>query len=95
MDATAEAGIAKALDRIDDFLSVQGDCPSREAVDLLQASVGINEDTRAVLAQRIDAFGEHCHRGQVLFGVIVGLLAAQLQEASSSGPCQESGFRTD
>lgn len=78
MKATVESGIATAFDRIDDFLSVQGQQLSSEAVDLLQRSVGIEEETRAVIADRLELFDAEDGSGPVLLGVIVGLLAAQL-----------------
>jgi hypothetical protein len=74
-----EAGIAEAFDRIEDFIAVQGSEISIEAVNLLQASVGIDEEARATFRDRVEALDSKCRAGQVLLGVIVGLLAAQLE----------------
>jgi hypothetical protein len=79
MNAATQSALAEAFDRIEDFLAVQGRRPAREAVDLLQASVGIDEEVRATLAARLARLGEPCEVGQVLFGVIVGLLCEQLE----------------
>jgi hypothetical protein len=79
MDATAEAGIAEALDRIEDFIAVQGSQISVEAVNLLQESVGIDEETRAIFRDRVESLGPTYRPAPILLGVIVGLLAAQLE----------------
>jgi hypothetical protein len=74
--------LARALDRIADFEAVQSaqaDGITLEAVECLQEAVGIGEETRAVLTERV----YQCERrskltGAIFLGVIVGLLAAQL-----------------
>jgi hypothetical protein len=69
--------LTAAFDRIDDFVAVQtaagGITP--EAVELLQRAVGVEDDQRALIAERVDALG--ASGGAVLLGVIVGLLSAQ------------------
>jgi hypothetical protein len=79
VNAVTQSALAEAFDRIEDFLAVQGRRPAKKAVDLLQASVGIDEEVRATLAERLAGLGEPCEVGQVLFGVIVGLLCEQLE----------------
>ena len=70
-------GINGAFDRIDDFLSVQSRAPSVEAVTRLQEAVGIDDDERAAIRERLEAIGQREHAGGVLLGVILGLLAAE------------------
>jgi hypothetical protein len=53
VDATAEAGIAEAFDRIEDFVAVQGSEISVDAVNRLQESVGIDEEARATFRDRV------------------------------------------
>jgi hypothetical protein len=79
MDAAAEAGIAEAFDRIEDFVAVQGSEISVDAVNRLQESVGIDEEARATFRDRVEALDSRFRAAQVLLGVIVGLLAAQLE----------------
>lgn len=45
----------------------------------LQESVGVDDDTRAVFAQRLSAVQANAPAGAVLLGLFVGLSAAQLQ----------------
>ena len=70
-------GINGAFDRIDDFLSVQSRAPSVEAVTRLQEAVGIDDDERVAIRERLEAIGQRDHAGGVLLGVIVGLFAAE------------------
>ena len=65
-----------AFDRIDDFVAVQGPAISVDAVDLLQEAVGVDDDARAVIRERVAAIGE-ASAASVLLGVLVGLLAAE------------------
>jgi hypothetical protein len=69
--------LATAFDRLDDFVAVQRAAGgiTAEAVELLQCAVGIEDEQRAVIAQRVAALG--ANGGSVLLGVLVGLLAAQ------------------
>lgn len=72
-------GINGAFDRIDDFLSVQSSAPSVEAVTRLQEAVGLTDDERVAIRDRLEAIGQRDHAGGVLLGVIVGLFAAGLE----------------
>ena len=58
---------------------MQGSEISVEAVNRLQESVGIDDETRATFRDRVETLDSRFRAGQVLLGVIVGLLAAQLQ----------------
>jgi hypothetical protein len=74
--------LARAFDRIDDFEAVQsGRTPEQllDAVLLLQESVGIRDQSRSVLVERLAGTeGVPRARGHLLLGVIVGLMAAEL-----------------
>jgi hypothetical protein len=74
--------IGRAFDRIDDFKAVQAGVDADELLDAvirLQESVGIEDEARAVIGERLDArVGSTPAPGQVLLGVIIGLIAAQL-----------------
>jgi hypothetical protein len=50
--------------------------PSMEAVLNLQAAVGIDDDERVLIRERLDALGCGETAGAVLLGVLVGLFAA-------------------
>ena len=69
--------LSDAFDRLDDFVAVQsaGGGITAEAVELLQRAVGIEDDQRALIAQRVQALGANA--GSVLLGVLVGLLAGE------------------
>ena len=74
--------LAEAFDRMGDFIAVQ--CAATgvigmEAVILLQESVGIDEETRALFGERLGEISPGAHRGQVLFGLVLGLIAAQAE----------------
>jgi len=76
-------GIATAFDRLDDFLAVQGGSPSMDAVLNLQAAVGIDDDARRVIRERLEALADRpgarraANRpGEVLLGILLGLFAA-------------------
>ena len=69
-------GIASAFDRLEDFLAIQGAMPSMEAVLNLQAAVGIDDDERLLIRERVDALGCGETAGAVLLGILVGLFAA-------------------
>jgi hypothetical protein len=69
-------GIEAGFDRLSDFLAVQGAMPSMEAVLNLQAAVGIDDDERVLIRERLDALGCGETAGAVLLGVLVGLFAA-------------------
>ena len=69
--------LATAFDRIDDFLTVQRAAGgiTVEAVELLQRAVGVEDEERALIAQRVETLG--ASGGSVLLGIIIGLLAAE------------------
>jgi hypothetical protein len=69
----------EAFDRIDDFLAVQGPSLSMDAVLALNAAVGVDDDARAVIRERVARLVDAGHEtaaGSVLLGVLVGLFAA-------------------
>jgi hypothetical protein len=72
-------GLDEAFDRIDDFLAVQGSALNRDAVLALQASVGVDDESRAVIRERAAALADAGHGvagGSLLLGILVGLFAA-------------------
>jgi len=75
--------LADAFDRIEDFLAVQAASNREELLDAvirLQASVVIDDEDRALIGTRLDSIpGSSRAPGHVLLGLIVGLMAAQLQ----------------
>lgn len=79
--------LERAFARIGDFNSVQHGRPQAEleaAVELLQESVGIDDDARAVLHAQLDGIpGSGRAPGHVLLGLIVGLTAAELRRERS------------
>ncbi|HEX2104266.1 MAG TPA: hypothetical protein VHF51_11480 [Solirubrobacteraceae bacterium] len=71
--------LARAFDRLDAFLAVQGPHPGVDAVLALQLAVGIEADERAVIRERVAALTARSDRAAVapvLLGVLVGLFAA-------------------
>jgi hypothetical protein len=86
--------LERALNRIDDFRAIHEGRLSREdlgPVLRLQESVAIGDSARSLFRDRICEAPDHPakHPGEVLFGVLVGLLAAQLESERSptaSGP---------
>jgi hypothetical protein len=71
--------LVEAFDRIDDFLAVQGPALDRDAVLALQAAVGVDEESRAVIRARVEALTDSGHgvaTGSLLLGILVGLFAA-------------------
>jgi hypothetical protein len=86
--------LAEALDRIDDFHAVHRGRPAGEhlgSVVCLQESVGIHDDVRKVLRARLPLIpGVGAQTGQVLMGIVIGLMAAQLA-AESDGEVALSG----
>lgn len=68
-----------AFTRAADFMAVQrsgGDSVSLDAVARLQDSVGLSEAARVVFRERLTEINVDADRGQVFFGVILGLMAA-------------------
>ncbi len=86
--------LAEAFDRIDDFYAVHRSRPIGEmadSVDCFLESVDLDDDARAVLRERLPQLPEIGDRtGQVILGIVIGLMAAQLaaeagEEAALSG----------
>jgi hypothetical protein len=79
---TITDSLERAFDRIDDFQAVQAASSTEEldeAVLRLQAAVGIRDEARAALRERLDGIeGAARAPGHVLLGLIVGLIAAEL-----------------
>ena len=82
--------LARALDRIEDFEAVQSGASSeelRDAVVVLGESVGIGDEARALLGERLEHLEDledaPCARGHVLLGLIVGLTAAELESGNA------------
>jgi hypothetical protein len=73
--------LATAFDRIGDFRAVQSGAGTeelREAVALLQESVGIRDSERVLLRERLeDISGSDRAGGHVLLGLILGLMASE------------------
>jgi hypothetical protein len=72
--------LATAFDRLDDFLAVQRaqhGGVTLDAVLLLQEAVGLDDDARATIRERLPQLAEHGQAGSMLLGILVGLLAAQ------------------
>ena len=74
--------LAEAFDRMGDFIAVQ--CTAHgavglEAVILLQESVGIDEEARALFGERLGELSPGSQPGQVLFGLVLGLIAARAE----------------
>jgi hypothetical protein len=71
--------LARAFDRIDDFLAVQGPSPAVAAVLALQQAVGVDDAARGVIRDRVAALADSGHgaaAGSLLLGVLLGLFAA-------------------
>jgi hypothetical protein len=67
--------LARAFDRLDDFLAVQGPRPAPDAVLALQLAVGIDGAARAVIRDRVAALGGPGAEGAAA-PVLLGILAA-------------------
>ena len=65
-----------AFDRLDAFQAVQGDRMTVEAVNLLQEAVGIDDDARRLLLDRLPHLSQQANPGAVLLGLLLGLFAA-------------------
>jgi hypothetical protein len=74
--------LARAFDRIEDFEAVQSGRSGEDLLDavlLLQESVGIGDEARALLRDRLPVGAGTSHpAGHLLLGLIVGLTAAEL-----------------
>jgi hypothetical protein len=72
------AHLDAAFDRIDDFLAVQRPGPTLDAVLRLQEAVGMDDEARAIVRERVGALRDAGHgtaAGSVLLGILVGLFA--------------------
>ena len=81
--------LARAFDRIADFQAVQARASADElfeAVLRLQESVGIADEPRAMIVARLPAIaGSPRASGDVLLGLMVGLMAAELGAQGPAG----------
>lgn len=85
MSAVATS-LEQAFDRIDDFRAIHE--PSGvtiEAVLCLQEAVGIDEATRVLIRERLYAEKGATAGSATFLGLIIGLLAAQLQMDGDPG----------
>ena len=73
-------GLVQAFDRIDDFVTVQGPLSARDLgpVLCLWEAVGVSDDERAVLGERINELASAGQAGGLALGVLIGLFATQL-----------------
>lgn len=72
--------LATALERIEDFQSVQAGSTKDElqaAVLCLQEAAGVDEASRAALRQGLEKLGMMDKAGSIFLGLLVGLLTAQ------------------
>ena len=81
--------LARAFARIDDFESVQAGVGGQDLIDAvvrLQESVGIDDEARALIGERLRERGDASRRapGHVLLGIILGLIAAELHSETES-----------
>ena len=84
--------LEQAFDRVQDFEQVQADATQGEKLDAvlcLQEAVELGDRSRKIIRERLGDFERRRHTGQILYGIIIGLLAAQLdgegQEAAREG----------
>lgn len=80
--------LEQAIDRVQDFEEVQAGATQREKLDAvlcLQEAVELGDRSREIIRERLGNFERSRHTGQILYGIIIGLLAAQLD-----GECQEA-----
>jgi hypothetical protein len=79
MASSLQESLDQAFDRFADFIAVQAGRPSVEAINLVQEGLGIDDQARCVLAERLESdFKEDFEAAQVLLGLILGVSAAQL-----------------
>ena len=74
--------LSEAFDRLDVFIAVQSAQGGIdvEAVECLQAAVGIDLDARRLFKQRLERTSGNSQTGGVLLGMILGLLVAQCED---------------
>jgi hypothetical protein len=68
-----------AFDRVEDFCAVQHAQPadiSTDAARCLQEAVGLTDDDRRLILERLPDVGD-AYPGAVLLGLVLGLLATQ------------------
>lgn len=71
--------LEQALDRIEDFRAIhEPGGVSAEAVECLMEAVGIDEDGRVLVHERIFESEDMRDGASTFLGVIIGLLAAEL-----------------
>jgi len=77
--------LERAFDRAADFMAVQraDGGITVESVTLLQEAVGIAAPARGLFRERLSEVSPASMPGQVLFGVILGLLAAEFDAEDS------------
>jgi len=68
--------LSTAFDRLEDFMAIWADGIPADAVERLQESVGIDDETRGLFAERLARLQPDAHSGAVLLGMILGLSAA-------------------
>lgn len=85
MSSSTAASLEQAFDRIEDFRSIHEPVGvTMEAILCLLEAAGIDEPTRVLIRERL--YESDCSRDSsaTFLGLIIGLLAAQLQH--ESGP---------
>ena len=89
------ASLARAFKRLDDFQAVQGRASADERLDAvlrLQESVGIGDEARALISERVESTdGRNSPLGHLLLGIIVGLTAAELEAEAGDRRSSEPG----
>jgi len=76
--------LSSAFDRFDDFLEVHGARISLDGVELLQQAAGVREPERRLIVERVVGLqppNKAPQAGAVLLGILVGLFAAQFENA--------------
>lgn len=78
--------LTQAFDRLDDFVTVQRAAGgiTVDAVNLLQQAVGIDDRGRDTIRERVEELAP-AQTPSVLVGIVLGLLAAQLDAAPRPG----------
>jgi len=84
-----EPALAAALDRIEDFLAVQRASGGidLEAAEALQLSVGLDEECRVLLRERLPEISSNASAGSVLFGLILGISIGEARREEATAPC--------
>lgn len=75
------ASLEEALDRVDAFRAIhEPGGVSEEALGCLLEAVGIDDDGRALVHERLFEADDVRDGASTFFGVIIGLLAGELRE---------------